>query len=250
MDDFANSFIRWVNAPSTPAQQGPTAEQIAAEQERVKAEWLARVQQQMSKVETEYEQMERQKAASTKRKIMDGLKWGDSAGSGGQPSALQQMRCTAFWNEKAVKAKDHETAMRYSRFAEKPDKISMAECAKELPEPPMPSSGDDFRADLLVTVTEEINLRLPMIEEAKAKQRDADVRVTEIKKRVEELKASHAEAASPQEKAAAYDLLEQIMKEEAIANGLKKEADSGLAMLKLEVDALNEVRNMAASAKK
>jgi hypothetical protein len=255
MDDFANSFIKWINAPPNSGQSGPTPEQIAAERvkqeaemARAKAEWLAKVQKQISEMESEHARMERQETANRKGKILSGLKGMGSGRSGGEPPALQQLRCTAYWNDRAAKATDEKTALNYRGFAEKPDNASMAQCDSALPEPPMPDN--EFRTDLYVTVMEEISQRLPMIEQAKTRQREADNKVTEIKKKAAEVKDRQTAAASPEEKQATDDLMAQILREEEVANQLKIDADAGVARLQMEIDALTEVKNISSSASK
>lgn len=249
MDGFANAFIRWMNAPSTPQQRGPTPEQIAEQQERAKAEWRAKVQKQINDMESQYEQMERQKADVIRNKLLAGMRAVESGNSAGHSYALMQLRCSAFWSVKAAKASSDVDVRKYSRFAEKPDTVSMSACANELPEPPMPSLGDEFRMDMYETIIYEVNLRIPMIEQAKTKQREADDRVAEKRQKVDDLKNRQGIAVSAEEKQATDDLVAEAMRELEVANSLKNEADAGLGKLKLEVDALNEVGNMAVNAK-
>lgn len=256
MDDFANAFIRSMNAPSTPQQRGPTPEQIAKQQEQAKAEWRAKeaewrakVQKQINDMESQYEQMERQKADVIRNKLLAGMRGVESGNAAGHSYALMQLRCSVFWSVKAAKASSDADVNKYSRFAEKPDNVSMSACANELPEPPMPSSGDEFRMDMYETIIHEVNLRIPMIEQAKTKQREAGDRVAEKRQKVDDLKSRQGIAVSAEEKQATDDLVAEAMRELEVANSLKNEADAGLGRLKLEVDALSEVGNMAVSAK-
>lgn len=251
MDGFANAFIRWMNAPSTPQQRAPTPtpEQIAEQQERAKAEWRAKVQKQINDMESQYEQMERQKAKDISKKVLAGMRGVDSGAPAGGSYALMQLRCSAFWSVKAAKASSETDIKKFSRFAERPDNVSMSECANELPAPPMPSSGDEFRMDMYETIIHEVNLRMPMIEQAKTKQREADDHVAEKRQKVDDLKSKQGAAVSVEEKQATDDLVAEAMRELEVANALKNEADAGLGKLKLEVDALNEVGKMAVGAK-
>lgn len=245
MDDFANSFIRWINAPP----KGPTPEQIAAERERqerdweeTKARWRAKYQQQVDEMSDQYEQMERQKASSIKKHLLTGMK-GLEAG----PSALGQARCSAFWSKKAQESTDNAAAKRFADFAENPTADSMAECEKGLAGAPVPTPGQEFRSDLQEMMIEQINLRLPKIEEATIRQREANDLFAEKKRKVEELKGGPATAALPGEKQAADDLLAEAMKELEAATALKNEADAGLAKLQMEVGALNELAGVTKS---
>jgi hypothetical protein len=251
MDNFANAFVRWMNAPSTPQQHAPTPtpEQIAEQQERVKAEWRAKVQKQINDMESQYEQAERQKAKNISNKLLAGMRGMEGGNSVGNSYALMQLRCSAYWSLKAVKATSEADVMNYRRFAEKPDNVSMSACANEIPEPPMPSSGDDFRMGMYETIIHEVNLRLPMIEQARTKQREAGDRVAEKQQRVDELKSKQGTAVSADEKQATDDLVAEALRELEVANSLKSAADAGLGKLKLEVDALNEVGKMAVGAK-
>lgn len=251
MDDFANAFIKWINAPSEPAQTGPTPEQIAAQkeaEERAKAEFRAKLQQQIKEMESEYEQQERQKAAASKASLLAGMKGMDTAGLGSRSVALQQLKCKAYWAMKAAKASDEEKAKEYSRFAENPDADAKAECAMALPEPPMPSSAGKFRIELYETMIEEINMRLPLIKQAKEKQNSAAGKVAEKQHQVDELKVKKEAAATAEEKQDADYLLAEAMKQMEEANKLKNEADVGLVKLQAEIDALNEVGKIASGA--
>ena len=252
MDDFANSFIRWVNAPATPVQQGPTPEQIAAQhqqQELAKAEWRAKMQQQINEMESQYEQQKKQELENKKKRVLSGMKGLDSAAPGSQSPALQQLICSAYWSKKAAQAtldRDENKAREFSRFAEKPDAASMAECARVIPEPPVPSSGDEFRSELYQTMIEEINLRLPLIEQAREKQKQAVGLAAEKQSRVDALKSRQTVNGSAGEKQADDDLLAAAMQELAAANVLKNEADVGVMKIKLELEALNEMGSMVA----
>jgi len=239
MDDFANSFIRWINAPPrgpTPAEIAAAREKQEREWEETKAKWRVKVQQQVDQMSDQYEQMERQKAASMKKNLLAGMK-----GVGAGPSALGQARCSAFWSRKAQEATDEAAAKRFADFAVKPDDASMAECEKELGGPPVPSPGQEFRSELQEMMIEQINLRLPRIEEATARQREAGDRLAEKKQKVDELKNRQAASAPAGEKQADDGLLAAAMKELEDATALKNEADAGLAKLQMEVNALNEL---------
>lgn len=253
MDDFANSFIRWLNSPP-PSPKGPTPEEIAAEQERAKAEWRAKVQQQINEMETEYQKLQQEKVDERKTSILAGLKGMDTTSAERQKTSLQQLSCIAYFGMEAAKALskgDEYNANKYTQFSEKPDgAAAMSECAMALPQPPEPPSANDFRRDLYETLITEINLRLPLIEQSQVKQRGAARQVAEKQQQVDDLKVKQAAAASAGEKQAADELLAAALKELEAANVLKNEADAVLGKLKMEVDALEEVRQMAASTTK
>lgn len=242
MDDFANSFIRWINAPP----RGPTEEEIAAarakqerEWEETKAKWRVKVKQQIDDMSDQYEQMEREKAVSMKKNLLSGMR-----GVSGS-SALGQARCSAFWSKKAQEATDKAAAKKFADFAEKPDSVSMAECEKQLAGPPVPSPGQEFRSELQEMMVEQINLRLPKIEEATTRQREANERLAEKKQKVEDLKKRQTATTPAVEKQADDDLLAEAMKELEVATALKNEADAGLAKLQMEVSALNEMAGVS-----
>lgn len=254
LDGAANAFIRWLNGPPESAKTG---QQIADEQwELDKAEWRAKTQQQIKEMENEYQQMQEQQAKASKSKILADLKGMGNNSAERKTTALQQLQqlsCKANWAMKAAKsslAGDEEKAAEYSRFAVKPDAAAMAECSKALPEPPMPSSAGEFRTELYETMIEEINLRLPLIKQAKVKQNGAAGQVAEKQHKVDELKAIQTAAASAGEKQAADDLLAAAMQELEAANTLKNAADAALQKLKFEVEALNEVGQMAKAPQK
>lgn len=247
MDDFANSFIRWINAPPkgpTPAEIAAAREKQEREWEETKAKWVAKVKQQVDEMSDQYEQMERQKAASIKKNLLSGMK-----GVGTGSSALGQARCSAFWSKKAQEATAEAAAKRFADFAERPSTASMAECEKALGEPPVPSPGQEFRSELQEMMIEQINLRLPQIEEATARQREAGDKLAEKKQKVDELKTRQAASAGG-EKQADDDLLAEAMKELEAATALKNEADAGLAKLQMEVNALNELAGVTKSPPK
>lgn len=250
LDSAADAFIRWVNGPSKSANREPTPQQIAAEQARLKAEWRAKTQQQIKEMETEYQKVQQKKVDERKTRILAGLKGMDTTNAQSQTPGLQQLICNADWGMKAAKALLADDKKEYSRFAEKPDAAAMAECVKALPLPPEPGFPDDFRRDLYETLTEEINLRLPLIEQAQGQQRQANDMVAEKQRQVEALKVKQISSPAAEEKPATDDLLAAALKELEAANTLKKEADSALVKLKLEVDALNEVGQIAASTAK
>ncbi len=255
MDSFANSFIQWINSPSTPGKSGPAPEEIAAAQERAKAEWQAKVQKEIDTMESQHKEMERQKTNESKNRLLAGMK-GMGKASSGQPSQameqLQIVQCKSYWEEKAVDASlkgDDKNATIYYRYAEKPDAFAMTECARVMPQPPMPSSSDEFRAELFETVIDELNLRFPMLEQAKQNQEEITGRFNEIQKKVDELKTKNMQAATPEEKKESYDLMIAALKELEDANAQKKEADAGVIKLEMEISALNEVGKMASAVK-
>ncbi|MCX5815183.1 MAG: hypothetical protein NTX75_02930 [Proteobacteria bacterium] len=245
MNNFASAFMNSVNAPAQQEQTGPTPQQIAAQQaewERVKVEWQVKVQKQIGEMEAQYLEMEKKKVSESKARLLAGMKGVDTAATGRQSTAMQQLSCNAYWGMKAAKASlegDENNARNYSRFAEKPDAVSMAECAKALPQPSEPSPADNFRSELYESIIEEVSLRIPMIEQAKEKQRGAVDKVAEKQQKVEELKNSQAPD----------DLVAAAMKELEEATNLKNEADAGVNRLQLELNALNEVGKMANAAK-
>jgi DNA-binding transcriptional MerR regulator len=245
LDGFANAFIRWLNSPP-PAPKGPTPEEIAAEKEkweRAQAEWRAKVQQQINEMEAQYDEMKRQEVKEKKAKLLAGMK--------GMP-AMDQLSCAAYWAkmaDEALRNGDEKSAGIYNGYAANPSSAPMAECNNALPQPPMPPSASEIRSELFEMVIEEINIRLPEIEKAKVKQREAGQRVAEKQKKVDELKNKKA-AVSPEEKQAGDDLLEAAMRELDDANKLKKEADDGLQKLQAELNALNEAGKMTADTPK
>jgi len=252
MDSFANAFIQWINSP---AKSGPTPEEIAAAQERAKAEWQAKVQKEIDKMESQHKEMERQKTKESKNRLLAGMKGMDKASSGQPSQAMEQLQivqCKSYWEEKAVNASlkgDDKNASIYYQHAEKPDAFAMAECAKVMPQPPMPSSSDDFRVELFETVIDELNLRFPMLEQAKQNQEEVTGRFNDIQKKVDELKTKNMQAATPEEKKESYDLMIAALKELEDATAQKKEADAGVIKLEMEISALNEVGKMANAVK-
>ncbi len=250
LDSAANAFIRWINEPAKPAHTGPSPAQLAAQREKLereKAEWRAKVQKQITEMESEYAQQERQKVDASKTRLLAGMKGLGDSPAASRSHALQQLRCKAYWGMKAARASSAEDAAQFSRFAENPDAAALAECDRALPQPPMPSAADDFRADLYGTMVAEINQRLPLIEQAKAKQREADAQFADRQQRVDELKARQEAVASTGEKQAEDDLLAAAMQELAAAETLKSEADAGVMKLQLEIEALKEVEDIAAN---
>jgi hypothetical protein len=245
MNNFASAFMNSVNTPAQQEQTGPTPQQIAAQQaewERLKVEWQAKVQRHIGEMETQYLEMEKKKVSDSKARLLAGMKGTGTAAAGGQSTAIQQLSCNAYWGMKAARASlngDEKNARNYSRFAEKPDAVSMAECAKALPQLSWPSPSDNFRSELYESIIEEVNLRIPMIEQAKEKQREAIGKVAEKQQKVEGLKNSQAPD----------DLVAAAMKELEEATSLKNEADAGVNKLQLELNALDEVGKMANVAK-
>ncbi len=250
-DMAANAFINWLNGPSPSAPSGPTPEQIAAqkaEQERAAAEWRAKVQQQIKDMESQYEQQKRQEFDDKKKKLLAGIRGLGAVTPDSRSDSLRQLRCSAYWageSAKALAAGNEQRAMEYRRFSEKPTGESMVGCDKNFPEPPMPGGADEIRMDLYQTMIEEVHLRLPMIEQARTKQRDAVEQVAEKQKTVDELKNRQAAVLPPEQKQETDDLLAAAMKELETATVLKNEADAGVKKLQLEIDALNEVGKMA-----
>ncbi len=246
MNNFASAFMNSVNAPSQQAQTGPTPQQIAAQQaewERLKVEWQAKIQKQIGEMEAQYLEMEKKKVSESKVRLLAGMKGAGTAAAGRQSTTMQQLSCNAYWGMKAARASlegDENNARNYSRFAEKPDAASMAECARALPQPSGPSPSDNFRGELYESIIEEVNTRIPMIEQAKEKQREAVGKVAEKQQKVDELKNGQA----------SDDLVAAAMKELEEATNLKNEADAGVNKLQLELNALDEVGKMANAAKK
>jgi hypothetical protein len=251
MDGFANSFIKWMNSPST----GPTPDEIAAAQERAKAEWQAKVQKQIGEMESQQKETERQKTSESKNRLLAGMKGMDKANPDRQSAAMQQLQivsCKAYWEKRAVEAtaaNDEKNADLYSQYAKNPGAAAMAECAKAMPQPPEPPTPDEFRAELFETVIDELNLRFPMLEQAKQNQEEIAGRFNEIQKKVDELKTKNMQAATPVEKKESYDLMIAALKELENATAQKKEADAGIIKLEMEISALNEVGRMANAVK-
>ncbi|OPY78791.1 MAG: hypothetical protein A4E64_00630 [Syntrophorhabdus sp. PtaU1.Bin058] len=257
MDSFANAFVKWINSPSTPSS-GPSPQQIAAEkeqQERAYAEWQARVQKQIGEMETQYARMEQQEIGKSKARLLAGMKGMGQTPSDRPSTAMQQLQiasCKAYWEKKAVEATmagDENNGVLYGRYAKDPDAAAMTECARAMPQPPMPSLSDEFRVGLFETVIEELNERFPMLEQAKKRQQETEGFVAERQEKVDELKETNDRAATPQEKKESYDLLLAAMKELEDATSQKKEADAGVVKIELEINALNEVGKMATTAK-
>ncbi|RJQ83268.1 MAG: hypothetical protein C4519_06825 [Desulfobacteraceae bacterium] len=248
-DMAANAFLRWLNDPG-PAQRAPTPEELAAaraKQEREKAEWQARIQKQISEMETRYAEQERQNVKAKSAKLMSRLKGIGSSSAEPQSDLLEQLRCKAYWGHKAATEPDVTLAYNYSRFAEEPDAEALAECGRALPEPPMPSAAEAFKIDLYQTIVQEINQRLPLIEKAKEKQRDAVTQLAGKQQQVKELKTRQEQVPSAAEKQAADDLLAAALQELDAATALKNEADAGVMQLQLEIDAFQQVEKIAAN---
>jgi len=248
MDSAANAFIRWVNEPA-PTQRAPTPQEIAAQkeqQEQAAAEWRAKVQQQIKSMESQYQQQQRQKVDASKSRLLAGLKGlgGDTADH--QSSALQQLRCKAYLGMEAAKA-SLEEATQFSSFSDNLDAAALAKCDQALPQPPMPSAADDFRVELYQAMVDEINQRLPLIEQAKEKQHSAENQLASKQQQVEELKSRQVGVVSPADQQETDDLLAAALQELDAATTLKNEADAGVMKLKLEVDALKEVEAIAAN---
>jgi hypothetical protein len=216
-----------------------------AMQERQKAEWQARVQKQISEMEDRYAEQERQNVKARSAKLMSRLKGVDAAGP--QSDLIEQLRCKAYWGNKAAREPDENLASKYSRFAEEPDAEALAECAQVIKEPPMPSAAGAFRVDLYQTIVQEINQRLPLIEKAKEKQRGAVAQLAGKQQQVAELKTRQEQAPTPAEKQAADDLLAAALQELDAATSLKNEADAGVMQLQLEIDAFQQVEKLAAN---
>jgi len=252
MDGFANAFTQWLNSP---AKSGPTPEEIAAAQERAKAEWQAKVQKEIDIMESQYKEMERQKTNESKNRLLAGMKGTGKTSSGHSSQAMEQLQivqCKSYWEKRAVEASlkgDDKSASIFYRYAEKPDTFAIAECAKAMPQPPEPPTPNEFRAELFETVIDELNLRFPMLEQAKQKQEEIAGRFNEIQKKVDELKTKNMQAATPEEKKESYDLMIAALKELEDATAQKKEADAGVIKLEMEISALNEVGKMAYAAK-
>lgn len=253
-DMAANAFIQWLNSPP-PSQSGPTPEQLAAqeaareaEHERAAAEWRAKAQQQIRDMESRYEQQKRQEFDEKKKKLLAGIRGLDAVTPVRQSDSLRQLRCSAYWGGQAAKALaagDEQRALEYSAFSGKPTGESMARCDQELPEPPMPGGAYELRMDLYKTMIEEVHQRLPLIEQARTKQRDVAGQVVEKQRQVDEIKSQQAVELPAGEKQAIDDLLSAAMQELEAATTLKNEADAGVKKLQLEIDALNEVGKMA-----
>ena len=247
-DMATNALINWLNGPSPSAPSGPTPEQIAAEQERAAAEWRAKVEQQIRDMESQYEQQKRQEFDNKKKKLLAGIRGMGAVTPDSRSDSLRQLRCSAYWageSAKALAEGNENRAVEYRRFSEKPTGESMAGCDKNFPEPPMPGGAEEIRMDLYQTMIEEVHLRLPMIEQARTKQKDAVEQVAEKQKTVDELKNRQADVLPAEQKQETDDLLAAAMKELETATTLKNEADAGVKKLQLEIDALNEVGKMA-----
>ncbi|MBT1075624.1 hypothetical protein [Geobacter grbiciae] len=253
-DMAANAFIQWLNGPSPSQPSGPTPQQIAeqkAAQERAAAEWRAKVEQQIREMENQYEQQKKQEFTDKKKKLLAGIRGLDASSPGRDSTAFRQLRCSAYWGgqvARALAAGDEKRAEEYRKFSEKPTGESMARCDTEFPEPPMPDGSVEIRMGLYQTMIEEVHQRLPMIEQAKAKQQDAVAQVAEKQHKVDELK-NQAVTLPPEKKEEADDLLAAALKELETATTLKNEADAGVKKLELEIDALNEVGKMATAPK-
>jgi hypothetical protein len=244
-DMAANAFLRWLNDPG-PTQRAPTAEKLAAAramQEREKAEWQARVQKQINEMEDRYAEQERQNVKTKSAKLMSRLKGVDTAGP--QSDLIKQLRCKAYWGDKAAREPDVNLASNYSRFAEEPDAEALAECAQVIKDPPMPSAAGAFRVDLYQTIVQEINQRLPLIEKAKEKQRSTVTQLAGKQQQVAELKTRQEQAPTAAEKQAADDLLAAALQELDAATALKNEADAGVMQLQFEIDAFQQVEKLA-----
>lgn len=249
-DMAANAFIRWLNEPA-PSQRQPSPEEqaaIRAQHEKELAEWEARVQKKILEMETEYAEQERQAVKVKSSRLLSNLKGLDGNASAPRSELLDQLRCKAYWGRKAAEEADESQARTFGQLAENPDDNALTECAEALPEPPMPAAPNAFSIDLYQTIVEEINQRLPLIEQAREQQRNAQSQWVEKQQQVDTLKARQEQAPSPAEKQATDDLLAAALQELDAATMLKKEADAGVMKLQLEIDAFKNVEKLAANA--
>lgn len=255
MDGFANSFIQWINSPSTPDKPSPTPEEIAAANKRSMEEWQTKVKKEIDTMESQYKEMERQKTNESKNRLLAGMKGTDKSSLGQNSPAMKQLQivsCKAYWEKKAIEAtaaNDEKSADLYSQYSKNLDSAAMAECARAMPKPPEPSITDEFRMELFETVIEELNQRFPMLEQAKLKKEETTTRFDEIQKKVDELKSINMQATTPEEKKESYDLMTAALKELEDATAQKKEADAGVIKLEMEINALHEVGRMANTVK-
>jgi len=102
-------------------------------------------------------------------------------------------------------------------------------------------------------VLNEINMRLPLIHQAREERQKAHAKVEELEAKVEELRTTPAESepkSEPTKDTAEEDLLAQALQELEQAKELERKADEDLMRLNRELEALEEVKTAANADRK
>lgn len=247
LDSAANAFIRWINEPPS-TKRAPTAEELAAEkvrQEQEQAMWRAKVEAQIGEMQAQVERDQQQQVATKRSTLLASMKGLSSSSHAPNTGLLRQLRCKAHWGMMAARAINPDDARKYSQWSSVPDDTALSQCDLDVPQPPEPSSTDNFRTELYQAIVERINERLPLIADAKAKQRAATTLLQDRQNQVYDLKSRQETATTPVERQTSDDLLAAAMKELDAANSLKNEADAGVMKLQMEVDALKNAASVA-----
>jgi hypothetical protein len=275
-DMAANAFVRWLNSPSTSSSSrssGPDPERLAAEwaekrraaeaeEKRRAEEWRAKVQGQIREMQEEYAKEKRKETEERKTRILAGLKGmgGGSAGADVRREKLRRLACASWYSRQAAEAARGTDGLESGKLkrARELSRLAMnppaGECAG-IPEPPLPPDEEavEVRIGLYETMIEEIDLRLPLVEEARAKLGNAAAKVREKQEKVDGLKGGRPFPAPAGEgvpsggKEADDPLLKEAMKELEAARTLEAEARGEAIRLDAELDALTQVRDLASA---
>lgn len=237
-------------------QQQPTVNKInqaqkKAEQERKKAAWRAKVQKQLSEMEHSYAAKEQRDFKQKKSSLLAGLMGAQelSLGATDQSQALQQacLINLQLQTAGAMQRGDEQGLNHYRDLYEQVEQGDLSVCDQfqsALPEP-TPSPAGDFRAEFYTNLLHEIDIRLPLIKQAR-QQKDATMALVETKEaRVVALKEDEDPAIPAAEKQEMDSLLQAALKELEEAKELDKKADADLNLLHNEIEALREVGKIA-----
>jgi len=262
LQSFMNGFMQGLQQPARP--QGPSPAETAREHEiqaRLKAEWQTKIRAQIEEMQRSYSEQRRREFTRRKSSLLADLMGPEGLSPPGAPAsskALQQ-GCMIELQLKAAQALargEDELFSRYRKLYDQVEAGDLSACDQvraKLPTPvPSPAEdpyGDEFRTNLAQTVLSEINMRLPLIHEARQEKAKAHALVKKRQAWVDEVRK---QASGPEKPGGTKGdpLLEQALKELEEAKKLERKADADLERLNREIEALKEVKTAADSKQK
>jgi len=245
MESFMSGFNQGLQQPPMVNQIDPA--QKKADEERIKAEWKAKVQKQITEMEQSYTAKTSRDFKQNKSVLLADLIGPDdlSLGATGQSQAFKQtcLINLQLQTAEAMQHGDEAVVASYRGLYEQVELGDLSVCNRfqsALPEPePSPVGG--FRAEFYASLQSEIDMRLPLIQQARQQKDEASGLVEVREARVVELKEHDDPAMTDAQKQEMDGLLQAALKELDEAKELDQKADADLDLLDREIETLREV---------
>lgn len=227
------------------------------DEEKRKAEWQAKVEQQILEMEQAVARQERESFNQSQTRLFNDLMAPGGASGGSGASQAYRQACLVemqLQKAKAMQSGDEQFVKRYNTLYQQAEGGDLSVCGQFSAGLPVPTTTPEggVRGEVLHGIRGEIDKRLPLIEKAR-KQKEAvqkdleskEAKVRDVKEQVARVAALDTQATEAQKNE--VDALEQAaLKELENALALDREADKELGRLDREINSLEEMKKVVA----